>query len=109
MNYLESELWKQMTRNEPVAILLKLTRNNFNPNFEWKSCHLLKWNLISLSLKNDNLSAWEDVSEKNNKFRPKSTLQSHNIPSSFDVYVKVIYPKYSKHWPYTVAHTIGKV
>jgi hypothetical protein len=30
-------------------------------------------------------------------------------PSWFVVYYKVIYPKYSKHWPYTVAHTINWV
>ena len=81
MNYLESELGKQMTWNEPVAILLKLTRNNFNPKF-WMKELSFKGNLINLSLKNDKLSAWEDVSKKITSFRPKSTLQSYNIPSS---------------------------
>ena len=33
-------------------------------------------------------------------------LRRRQIFTSFDPYSKVIYTKYSKHWPYTVAHTI---
>ena len=33
----------------------------------------------------------------------------HLFMSKFANWSKVIYPKYSKHWPYTVAHTIDCV
>ena len=47
----------------------------------------------------------------------KQTMNSYSNPSSFDgtsfdcihAKIKVIYPKYSKHWPYIVAHTIDCV
>jgi hypothetical protein len=41
----------------------------------------------------------------------KSWFNQENYKNylNFDLLSKVIYPKYSKHWPYTVAHTIDCV
>ena len=42
-------------------------------------------------------------------FASNKTRQALLKQASKQVYVKFIYPKYSKHWPYTVTHTIDCV
>ena len=77
---LESRLWKQKSWNE-VVILHKLTINNSNPNFKWKSCHFSEtWFVHSFTQKWQAECMRGRQSKKNNKLSTKVdiTISQHS-------------------------------
>ena len=61
-------------------------------------------NVRSQSPKNQPSSSRQTSLVAKNKKSAYGTL--HTTEHQIQVNIKVIYPKYSKHWPYIVAHTI---